>query len=411
MSKKNTNLLKVLNDTLKKFPKFNPKLKELADTFKKKFRFNLNFKSNSDKDIFIHNDQNLLKITSSIIISSTFIFISFLTFAKTEEIIVVTGKIIPVGKVKDIKMPMAGVINTIRINEGEIVKKGQILMEIKLDTNTNLSKTLANQVDLIENQISFLRSNFEDEMALYENKKKVLEQNLDIQTKILEKFKSYVLDGVVSELEVLNQEAKVNNLLTELVEFDLNLSEKTNITLSQIQNLNKSLNDLKGQLKENNLNIDNKLIRSPVKGYIFDLKPINPGYAAQMTETIVKVVPMGDLNAYLEVPSSDIGFIKKDMDVDISIDSYPSSDFGVIKGNITTIGKDSIRPEKGVQGSEDIYPVRVKLKSQKLNLKDSSPLDLRVGMSLKGNIKLRKVSYLRMLLSNFQTKTQSLQEL
>ena len=271
MSKKNTTLFKVINDTLKKFPKFNPKLKVLADIFKKKFRFNLNFKSNSDKDIFIHNDQNLLKITSSIIISSTFIFISFLTFAKTEEIIVVTGKIIPVGKVKDIKMPMAGVINTIRINEGEIVKKGQILMEIKLDTNTNLSKTLANQVALIENQILFLRSNFEDEIALYENKKKVLEQNLDIQIKILEKFKSYVLDGVVSELEVLNQEAKVNNLLTELVEFDLNLSEKTNITLSQIQNLNKSLNDLKGQLKENNLNIDNKLIRSPVKGYIFDL--------------------------------------------------------------------------------------------------------------------------------------------
>ena len=81
MSKKNTNFLKVLSDTLKKFPKFNPKLKVLADIFKKKFRFNLNFKSNSDKDIFIHNDQNLLKITSSIIISSTFIFISFLTFA------------------------------------------------------------------------------------------------------------------------------------------------------------------------------------------------------------------------------------------------------------------------------------------------------------------------------------------
>ena len=52
MSKKIFTLFKVLNDTLKKFPKFNPKLKALADTFKKKFRFNLNFKSNSDKDIF-----------------------------------------------------------------------------------------------------------------------------------------------------------------------------------------------------------------------------------------------------------------------------------------------------------------------------------------------------------------------
>ena len=84
-------------------------------------------------------------------------------------------------------------------------------------------------------------------------------------------------------------------------------------------------------------NIGNKVINSPVDGYIFDLKPVISGYSAQMTETIVKVVPMGDLNAYLEVPSSDIGFIKRDMDVDISIDSYPSSDFGVIKGKIDII--------------------------------------------------------------------------
>ena len=386
-------------------------LKRFKNKLKKVFKLNLEIDTNSDKDIFIRNDQNLLKVSSFIIMSSSFIFLLFLAFAKTEEIIVVSGKIIPIGKVKEIKMPMAGIIKKIRIKEGEIVQKDQILMEINLDTNTNLSKTLVNQVELIENQISFLRSNFEEEINLYENKRKVLEQNLDIQTKILEKFKSYILDGIVSELEVLNQEAKVNNLLSELVEFDLNLSEKTNITLSQIQNLNKSLNELKGQLKENNLDIDNKLIKSPVTGYIFNLKPINSGYSAQMTETIVKVVPMGDLNAYLEVPSSDIGFIKRDMDVDISIDSYPSSDFGVIKGKIDTIGKDSIRPEKGVQGSEDIYPVRVKLLSQKLNTKDSPPLDLKVGMSLRGNIKLRKVSYLGMLLSNFQTKTQSLQEL
>lgn len=386
-------------------------LKKFKTILEKIFKFNFNLKSNSDKDVFINDDQKLLKISSSIIISSTFILLTFLILAKTEEIILVSGKIIPIGKVKEIKMPMAGVINKIRINEGQMVKKDQILMEIKLDTNTNLSQTLANQVKLIENQILFIRDGLEDDIDLFENKKKVLEENLDIQIKILGKFKSYLLDGIVSELEVLNQEAKVNSLLSELVQFELNLSEKTNVAFSQIQNLNKSLNELKGQSNENNLNMDNKLIKSPVKGYIFDLKPINQGYAAQMTETIVKVVPMGDLNAYLEVPSSDIGFIKKDMDVDISIDSYPASDFGVIKGKISTIGKDSIRPEKGVQGSEDIYPVKVKLESQKLNIKNSPPLDLRVGMSLKGNIKLRKVSYLRLLLSNFQTKTNSLKEL
>ena len=367
--------------------------------------------SNADKDIFVRNDQNLLRIASSLIISSSFIFIAFLSIAKTEEIIVVPGKIIPVGKVKDIKMPMSGIISKIKINDGDLVDKNQILMELELEINNNLSETLKNSVTLIEQQISYLRSNYETDISLFEKKKKVLKEKINIQSEILDKYNKFKKEGIVSNLEILNQENKVNNLLAEYVDLNINMSEKKNDVTTQIHNLNKSLNQLKGQFKENNLNIGNKLIRSPVKGYAFDLKPINTGYSAQMTETILKIVPMGDLIAYLEVPASDIGFIKKDMDVDISIDSYPSSDFGVIQGKILRIGTDSIRPSKGIESSMDIYPVRVKLSSQKLNSRGPNPLDLRVGMSLKGNIKLRKVSYLQILLSNFKTKTQSIQEL
>ena len=38
-------------------------------------------------------------------------------------------------------------------------------------------------------------------------------------------------------------------------------------------------------------------------------------------------------------------------------------------------------------------------------------MDLKVGMSLQGNIKLRKVSYLQLLFTNFKDKTKSIQEL
>jgi len=46
-----------------------------------------------------------------------------------------------------------------------------------------------------------------------------------------------------------------------------------------------------------------------------------------------------------------------------------------------------------------------------LNLKDGNSLPLQTGMSLTANIKLRKVSYLRLLLSNFKSKTDSLKEI
>ena len=45
-----------------------------------------------------------------------------------------------------------------------------------------------------------------------------------------------------------------------------------------------------------------------------------------------------------------------------------------------------------------------------VELKKGGELDLKVGMSLLGNIKLRKVSYLQIIFSNFKDKAKSIQE-
>ena len=94
-----------------------------------------------DKDIFINSDQRLLKIAGSIIVLTSFLGIGWLAIAKTDEIIIVRGKIIPIGKVKEIKMPMSGVIEKIEIKEGDLVEENQVLMRIESDSNSNLSNT------------------------------------------------------------------------------------------------------------------------------------------------------------------------------------------------------------------------------------------------------------------------------
>ena len=55
--------------------------------------------------------------------------------------------------------------------------------------------------------------------------------------------------------------------------------------------------------------------------------------------------------------------------------------------------------------------VDIQLDDQQLKLKSGSSLPLQVGMSLTANIKLRKVSYLQLLLGEFQNKTEALQRL
>ena len=99
------------------------------------------------------------------------------------------------------------------------------------------------------------------------------------------------------------------------------------------------------------------------------------------------------------------------MRADISIDSYPSTDFGVLHGSVTRIGSDALPPDPQEQRQELSFPVTVQLEQQQLDLKSGTALPLQVGMSLTANIKLRKVSYLQLLLGEFQDKAESLQRL
>ncbi len=364
-----------------------------------------------DKDIFINSDQRLLKITSSIIVLTSFLGMGWLAIAKTDEIIIVPGKIIPTGKVKEIKMPMSGVIEKIEIKEGDLVNENQVLMRIESDTNSNLSSTLENSIKIKRQQIESLNSQILKTQEIYSENKNILKDKIDIHQNISDRYQNLLDEGAVSELNFLDQKTKLQSLKSDLLQYEMDWATKSKSQEVQMQELKNSLNELQGRLEENNLNLGKKSINSPVDGYIFDLKPVASGYSAQMTETIVKIVPMGYLIAYLEIPSSDIGFVKEGMDVEISIDSYPSTDFGVIEGTITSIGTDALEPDPSEQRNQFVYPARVDLNSQKLKLRKGKQLDLKVGMSLQGNIKLRKVSYLQLLFTNFNDKTKSIQEL
>jgi HlyD family secretion protein len=99
------------------------------------------------------------------------------------------------------------------------------------------------------------------------------------------------------------------------------------------------------------------------------------------------------------------------MPVDISIDSFPASDFGVLEGTVKQIGSDALPPEPQEQQQEYRFPATIKLASQQLKLKSGKQLPLQVGMSLHANVKLRKVSYLQLLMSTFREKADSLRQI
>jgi len=281
-----------------------------------------------------------------VLMGGTAFSIGWLAIAKTDEVVIAVGRLEPQSGVVDVQMPLQGIAREILISEGEQVKKGQIL--IKLDTE------------------------------ITESKNQALQNTLELENLIMDKLELLVKEGAVSELQYLQQKAKIE--------------------------------DLKSQIRTNLVTMKYQEIIAPVSGIVFELQPKGPGYVAQTSQPVMQIVPFDNLLARVEIDNRTIGFVQTGKKADISIDSFPSTDFGVIQGTVTKIGSDALPPEPS-EGKGYRFPADITLDNQYLKIKSGKKLTLQAGMSLTANIKLRKVTYLQLLFTKFSKKTDSLKSI
>ena len=355
------------------------------------------------------------------LIGTTVFGVGWLALARTEEIVVAPGQLEPIGSVQDIQMPLGGVADQILVEEGDRVKAGQVLMKLDTEASEEQRNSLEKTIKLKKEQLILKEEEKRNYQLVNQEEVQMLESNLALQSEILGRLEQLEAVGAFSEVQILSQQNTVAEIQGKLMQSKADRLRQVALLDQQTAQLKSELADLNGRLVETKVTLRYQQLRSPVDGVVFDLKPTSRGFTAQSTQTVMKVVPMGSLEAKVEVPSNKIGFVKvpsgcpekRDscMNADISIDSFPSTDFGVLKGKVTHIGSDALEPDPQEQRQELSFPVTIQLDSQQLKLKNGSSLPLQVGMSLTANIKLRKVSYLQLLLGEFQDKAQSLQRL
>ena len=362
-----------------------------------------------------------MKTVTWTLVGTTVFGVAWLALARTEEIVVAPGQLEPVGSVQDIQMPVGGVAESILVKEGDVVKAGQILMKLDTEATEEQRRSLEQTIKLKQEQLKLKEQEKQRYLEGNQEEVSMLENNLALQNEIMSRFEALGEAGATSELQLLNQRNAVEETRGRLMQSKVERLRQTALLDQQTAQLNSELADMRSRLAEARVTLRYQKLKSPVDGVVFDLKPTSAGFTAQSTQTVMKIVPYGSMEANVEVPSNKIGFVKVPpgcpeklaacMNADISIDSYPSTDFGVLQGKVTRIGSDALEPNQQEQRQELSFPVTVKLEQQQLKLKSGATLPLQVGMSLTANIKLRKVSYLQLLLGEFQDKAESLQRL
>ena len=160
----------------------------------------------------------------------------------------------------------------------------------------------------------------------------------------------------------------------------------TQLTKAIVEN-EKRIDEINSQLSQAQMTLKYQEIKAPTDGIVFDVKAGGPGFVANPSEPVLKIVPTDNLVAKVYITNRDIGFIREGMDVDVRIDSFPFSEFGDIKGKLTSIGSDALPPDEIRQYYS--FPAKITLDEQTLRVRGRE-VALQSGMSVSTNIKIRQ---------------------
>jgi hemolysin D len=281
--------------------------------------------------------------------------------------------------------------------------------EARLGSQQSINKIQANQ---FRNQ----RVQTEVRLANAKNDLATNQQILESLRELNEKGAVARLSFLQQQQEVSTKQAEVDTLQEELDRLTLQISEaeeEVGLTSStsdedlyrrieantqriadidsqlsqRILDNNQRIADLRSQKAQLTQSINHQALTAPVKGTVFNLKANRPGYVANTTEPMMEIVPQDSLVARIFIPNKDIGFVKVGQKVDVRIDAYSYSEFGDVEGTLTRIGTDALPPDDVFPYFR--FPAVVTLDDQQF-VADGVKLDLRSGMSLSTNIKLRK---------------------
>ncbi|OON11475.1 MAG: hypothetical protein BTM30_09495, partial [Synechococcus lacustris str. Tous] len=269
---------------------------------------------------------------------------------------------------------------------------------------SNVSRQLLIEQQRISEQANASRARLENLQAKRQSlisKRDSEKLSLVNQEDILRRLDYLTKQGGMGLVQYMQEKDKGQQMRSQIAQTeaairqtDAELDEVSSDLLKQRKESDRQLSDLERQRVEVKEQLQTELLKSPVRGQVFDLTPTSKGYAVAPNEPLLKIVPLDKLQAKVYVTSKDIGFVKVGQLSEVRLDSYPFTEFGSIKGRVKRISTDSLPPDE--QNPQPRFPVLIKLDQQKLE-KNGRSYALKSGETLSANLVLREKRVITLL--------------
>ncbi len=363
--------------------------------------------------------------SSTIIALCSTMFVGSLLWAFTARIdqtITVRGRLQPSGSVREVESPSAGVVSKVYINDGDVVKAGQPLFIVEAKGLSSRRSALNNTLAIYDVQANSLKNIIDgggdpskineipelpiisdpslsaklitarqqsqlilSQLSQISYRIESREKTLKLQQQIAEGLKPLYEAGAIARNQYLNKLNQVQEVRADAQSLKEERIRILGQAASQLNQLNTQMIQMRSELVNLQETLDYRTVKAPIDGKIFDAK-VSPYSVVSGGSIVLKIVPDNRLEATVKIGNSDIGFVKVGMPVNVSVDSFPSGEFGYLEGTLKSIGLDALPPS---QSSPDYsFPATVTLKQQEVE-SGGKLLNLQSGMSVNANIKLR----------------------
>lgn len=380
------------------------------------------------------------------IIVSVILFTAlWMFFGKIDVVVSARGKIIPDGEMKILQPLDSGVVDNILVKEGDFVKKGQVVMEINPSAIAPQLQSSQKNLQLVQLEMNRLNaaseggsfrasggygSSAKTQADLYVSSVDSLQKQLAAKMQELKRIDAQISSTATEKInyqKLLNvnvekekrlkpvvdiiPKEQYDKVITDISTYQSNIQEDTfkleelshqqQQTLAEIdyirqnfkfENL-KELSDrqkqaaeLTAQVKEASFKNTKQRIISPVDGYVNTLFVHTIGGVITPAEKLLSIVPINTpMVIKATVLNKDIGFIKPKMPVSVKIDTFEFQKYGILKGIVKTISKNSVDNEK----LGPVYDVYITPIDKSLMVEGKREF-ISPGMSLSAEIKVNK---------------------
>jgi adhesin transport system membrane fusion protein len=348
------------------------------------------------------------------------VFLGWAAWFEIDQTVRAQGSIITSARTQIIQAADGGVLAQILVQEGQEVKAGERLAMLEKDRSNaafeeSRSKVAALQTGLIRAKAESLGTKpvfppslkaypefiasqerlYSQRLASLTDATESLEDALKLAREELQMNQALLKGGDVSRIEVMRA-------LRQVTDIEARLNELRNKYLqearTEVTRLEDELSSQRYKLEERRSVLEHTDLIAPVAGVVKYLRINTVGGVLRAGDELMQISPTeSDMVIEAKVNPVDIGQLELGLPVQVKLDAFDFSVYGMLVGKLTYISSDTL-VEQGPNGqSLSFYRVQVRIEDQQSN-QALARVALKPGMTSTIDIKTRTRSVLRYLL-------------